>query len=75
MNCALSEAASKMPACANVAKIFGFPVIGFKIVKGAGPGAAIQAGGEPRKENQGLYAELRGRHANLTGKLTSSGYL
>jgi hypothetical protein len=30
---------------------------------------------EPRKENQGLYAELRGRHADLTRKLASSGYL
>ena len=30
---------------------------------------------EPRKENQALYAELRGRHADLTRKLASSGYL
>ena len=30
---------------------------------------------EPRKENQALYADLRGRHADLTRKLASSGYL
>ncbi|MDQ2867723.1 MAG: xylulokinase [Verrucomicrobiota bacterium] len=30
---------------------------------------------EPRKENAALYAELRGRHADLTRKLASSGYL
>lgn len=30
---------------------------------------------EPRKENQALYAELRGRHADLTGRLAGSGYL
>ena len=30
---------------------------------------------EPRKENETLYAELHGRHADLTRKLTSSGYL
>jgi xylulokinase len=30
---------------------------------------------EPRKENQALYAELRGRHADLTRKLATSGYL
>jgi xylulokinase len=30
---------------------------------------------EPGKENQELYAELRGRHADLTRKLASSGYL
>ena len=30
---------------------------------------------EPRKENQMLYAELRGRHADFTRKLASSGYL
>ena len=30
---------------------------------------------EPRKENATLYAELRGRHADLTRKLAASGYL
>jgi xylulokinase len=30
---------------------------------------------EPRKENETLYAELRGRNADLTRKLASSGYL
>ena len=30
---------------------------------------------EPRKENQALDVELRGRHADLTRKLASSGYL
>ena len=30
---------------------------------------------EPRKENQALYVDLRGRHADLTRKLASSGYL
>jgi xylulokinase len=30
---------------------------------------------EPRKENETIYAELRGRHADLTQKLASSGYL
>jgi xylulokinase len=30
---------------------------------------------EPRKENRALYADLRGRHADLTRKLASSGYL
>ena len=30
---------------------------------------------EPRKENHALYADLRGRHADLTRKLASSGYL
>ena len=30
---------------------------------------------EPRKENAALYDELRGRHADLTRKLASSGYL
>jgi xylulokinase len=30
---------------------------------------------EPRKENQGIYAELRGRHTDLTRKLVNSGYL
>ena len=30
---------------------------------------------EPRKENRELYADLRGRHADLTRKLASSGYL
>jgi xylulokinase len=30
---------------------------------------------EPRKENETLYAELRGRHADLTQKLASGGYL
>jgi xylulokinase len=30
---------------------------------------------EPRKENETLYAELRGRHADLTQRLASSGYL
>jgi xylulokinase len=30
---------------------------------------------EPRKENKALYAELRGRHADLTRKLATSGYL
>lgn len=30
---------------------------------------------EPRKEIQAFYAELRGRHADLTRKLASSGYL
>jgi hypothetical protein len=30
---------------------------------------------EPRKENRMLYAELRGRHADLTRKLASSDYL
>jgi xylulokinase len=30
---------------------------------------------EPRKENRELYAELRGRHADLSRKLASSGYL
>jgi xylulokinase len=30
---------------------------------------------EPRKENQALYADLRGRHADLTRKLAGSGYL
>src|SRR5205807_10538316 len=29
---------------------------------------------EPRKENETLYPELRGRHADLTRKLTSNGY-
>ena len=28
---------------------------------------------EPRKENETIYAELRGRHADLTQKLASSG--
>jgi xylulokinase len=30
---------------------------------------------EPHKENRALYADLRGRHADLTRKLASSGYL
>jgi xylulokinase len=30
---------------------------------------------EPRKENVALYAELRGRHADLTRKLATGGYL
>jgi sugar (pentulose or hexulose) kinase len=30
---------------------------------------------EPRKENEKLYAELRGRHADLAQKLASGGYL
>jgi hypothetical protein len=30
---------------------------------------------EPRKENETLYEELRGRHAGLTQKLASGGYL
>jgi sugar (pentulose or hexulose) kinase len=30
---------------------------------------------EPRKENTALYAELRGRHADLTRKLAAGGYL
>ena len=30
---------------------------------------------EPRKENETLYAELRGRHADLAQKLASGGYL
>jgi xylulokinase len=30
---------------------------------------------EPRKEKQALYADLLGRHADLTRKLSSSGYL
>ena len=30
---------------------------------------------EPRKENTTLYAELRGRHADLTRKLAAGGYL
>jgi len=30
---------------------------------------------EPRKENTTLYAELRGRHADLTRKLVAGGYL
>lgn len=30
---------------------------------------------EPRKENETLYAELRGRHADLTRKLANGGYL
>ena len=30
---------------------------------------------EPRKENETLYAELRGRYADLTQKLASGGYL
>jgi xylulokinase len=30
---------------------------------------------EPRKENESLYAELRGRHADLAQKLASGGYL
>jgi hypothetical protein len=30
---------------------------------------------EPRKENETLYAELRGRHADLARKLASGGYL
>jgi len=30
---------------------------------------------EPRKENTTLYAELRGRHADLTRKLATGGYL
>jgi xylulokinase len=30
---------------------------------------------EPRKENETLYAELRGRHADLTQKLATGGYL
>jgi D-xylulose kinase len=30
---------------------------------------------EPRKENVALYAELRGRHADLTRKLAAGGYL
>jgi len=30
---------------------------------------------EPRKENETIYAELRGRHADLTQKLAGSGYL
>ena len=30
---------------------------------------------EPRKENQALYVDLRGRHADLTRKLANSGYL
>jgi hypothetical protein len=29
----------------------------------------------PRKENEALYAELRGRYADLTQKLASGGYL
>jgi xylulokinase len=30
---------------------------------------------EPRKENETLYEELRGRHAGFTQKLASGGYL
>ena len=45
-----------------------------KIVKSAvKPDRKTRA--EPRKENQALYADLRGRHADLTRKLASSGYL
>jgi sugar (pentulose or hexulose) kinase len=45
-----------------------------KIVK-SGVKADRKTLAEPRKENETLYAELRGRHADLTQKLASGGYL
>ena len=45
-----------------------------KIVKSAVK-ADRKTRAEPRKENETPYAELRGRHADLTRKLASSGYL
>jgi len=53
---------------------YGEPVPLEKIVKSAVK-TDRKTRAEPRKENQGLYAELRGRHADLTRKLASSGYL
>jgi hypothetical protein len=45
-----------------------------KIVKSAGK-TDRKTRAEPRKENETIYAELRGLHADLTQKLASGGYL
>jgi xylulokinase len=52
----------------------GEPIPLEKIVKSAVK-ANPKTRAEPRKENLALYADLRGRHADLTRKLASSGYL
>ena len=55
-------------------QIKGEPLSLEKIVKSAAK-TDRKTRAEPRKEHKALYAELRGRHADLTRKLASSGYL
>ena len=61
-------------ACWTYCQTKGEPLQLKKIVKSAAR-TDRKTRAEPRKENQALYVDLRGRHADLTRKLASSGYL